>query len=263
MAGKVIGQMTPKGGVGKTTSAITLATYLASKGKKVVFADLDPEMNGTLCAGLGKEADQGMANLFIDDELRPQDIVIRTSFSKPKYNIDILRSTRQLEGVLNALGGQDVGILKAITEELKKDYDYVILDFQPSFTTLVASGFMAMDYLLIPLQLHYLAFESLTELFKKIAKARRGVNPGLQVLGIAPMMHDTRTNHTKLIYQNIIRDYPKYLIPDVLVPFATEFANASLRGEPLCVTHPKHLGSQEYAKLGDYVISVVEGANVA
>ena len=250
-----------KGGSGKTTTAINLAAGLHKRGYKVLLVDLDDQSNSTMGVGINPFAlDKSIATLLTDIHAKTQDTIRHT-----ESGLSILPATPELEQVGAGMNATSMNSLRLILEEIEEDYDYIIIDTQPGHSYLSLSALVAADYVLIPLQAHYLAMEGLTRIMKDISdvqngdapESRRGPNPNLSILGILPVMVQVKTNASQLIIEKVTESYPKLVLP-LEIRLSIDFVNASIESKPLVFSRPNHPGAQSYLALADLVIAKLE-----
>lgn len=238
-----------KGGSGKTTTAINLATALHRKGKKVLLIDLDPQANATISVGIDPMAlAKHIQTLFIDINTTPQEVITQTSFG-----LDVIPSHPDLALTEMKLTATQVGALKPLMEPLEKLYDYIIIDTPPSESNLTVSALVASDEVIIPLQAHYLALQGLQKAFQEVEQVKQGLNSHLKIIGILPTMVSDRTNIAKTVLEEVKKVYGEFLFP-LQVDFSIKHAEASLAGLPIVIYEPKHSGSLTYLKLADLIL---------
>jgi len=246
---KKIAVVLRKGGSGKTTTAVNLATALHKKGKKVLLIDLDPQANATISVGIDPTTLKKHINtLFIDINSQAKDIIIKTSF-----NLDIIPAHPDLADTEAGMRATQVGLLKGLIEPLDSLYDFIIIDTPPSESYLTVNALAVADQVLIPLQTHFLAMKGLQDVLDEVEQVKHGLNPRLKVAGILPTMVNQRTNISKTVLEAVKGQYKALLYP-IQIDFSIRHAEASLAGLPIVIYDPKHQGSLVYMKLADLVI---------
>lgn len=188
---KVISITNQKGGVGKTTSAINIAYFIAKRGFRTLLVDFDPQGNATSGLGIDKNnLDFTMADV-VSGEKQLGEIIIETEFSKLKIapSTPILANA---EVELASAKGRFTRLKDAL-KSVEADFDYVILDSPPSLSLLTVNGFIASDYLILPVQAEFYAMEGLGQLLESMKLVKKGMNPNLELLGVLPTMVDSRT----------------------------------------------------------------------
>ena len=249
---KVISVALRKGGSGKTTTATNLAAGLQKRDKKTAFIDLDDQANGSMCLGINPfELKYSIADLFTNISLKPQDIIQQTD-----YGLSVLPATQELEQVGAGMTARSIGELRPIVEALDDEYEYIVIDTQPGHGYLSLSALVASQYVIIPLQAHYLAMEGVARIMSDIGEVQNGLNPKLSVLGIVPCMVQG-TTISKAVLEKTKEDYPNLVLP-VEIKLSVQFVNSTLEGKPLVIASPSHAGAQEYMSLVDIILNKLE-----
>lgn len=189
--GKTIGIFNQKGGVGKTTTAINLAAGLGRRNKKVLLIDLDPQGNAT--SGLGIEKGSLEANIY--DNLHNDTPMSETIIETNAKNLSLVPSGIELAGLEIELANSDDWHykIKNAIEEVKEDYDIILIDCPPSLGILSIMALIASDYVLIPIQSEFYALEGTGQLLETIEMVKENYNENLEILGVIMVMHDART----------------------------------------------------------------------
>lgn len=237
-----------KGGVGKTTSAVNIATALQLKGYKTLLIDLEHTANATVSVGINPYTlKKSIANLFTSIDAVSQDIILQTS-----YGLSVLPANGDLEQVETGMTASMVGILKPIVTPLQELFDFMIIDTPPGKSLLSTSALVASDSVLIPLEPHYLALLGLDEILEDIAKVRKGLNPGLSIFGILPTKVQINPKVTRDILSEVERKHPDLLLPQ-RIKFTIKNVAASLQGDPLVIYDPTDETAQEYTRLAEAI----------
>lgn len=238
-----------KGGSGKTTTAVNLATALQQRGKRVLLIDLDPQANATISVGIDPMSlTKHINTLFTDISAQPRDVIIQSS-----YMLDLLPAHPDLAETEAGMRATQVGLLKGLIEPLDDLYDFIVIDTPPSESYLTVNALTVADEIVIPLQAHYLALKGLQDVLDEVEQVKQGLNPKLKVAGILPTMVNPRTNISKTVIDAIKEQYGALLYP-MQIEFSIRHAEASLAGLPIVMYDSNHQGSKAYYKLADTFI---------
>jgi len=245
---KVISIALRKGGSGKTTTAVNLASALQLRGHNTLLIDLEHTANATISVGIDPFTLTASINtLFTDMDVQPQDVLVKTD-----YGLTVLPATEDLEQTEAGMTATHIGLLKPIVEALRDQFDFIIIDTPPGKSYLSLSALVASDYVLIPLQTHYLAMQGLARILDDVRKVKKGLNPRLEILGILPTMVQPYTNISKTVLQNVLEQYTDLVLP-LEIKYSVKHAEASLIGQPIVIYSPSHEGAQEYFKLAEVI----------
>lgn len=240
-----------KGGVGKTTTAINLATALAAIGEHVLIVDLDPQGNASTGLGIDRR-DRAVSSY---DLLMGTHTVEQTVMPTAVPNLSIIPSTMDLLGFemeISQEADRVFRLKRALHQELLP-YSYVILDCPPSFNLLTMNAMAAAQSVLVPLQCEFFALEGLSQLLETVNQVRETVNPGLDIQGIVLTMFDSRNN----LAQQVVNDVRTYLgdkVYHTLIPRNVRVSEAPSYGKPALLYDLKCAGSQAYLQLASEVI---------
>jgi chromosome partitioning protein len=238
-----------KGGSGKTTTSVNLATALHKKGKKVLLVDLDPQANATISVGIDPlSLTKHINTLFTDINTKTEEAIVKTVFGLP-----ILPSHPDLAETEAGMRATQIGLLKGLLEPIDGLFDFIVIDTPPAESYLTVNALATADEVVIPLQTHYLAMRGLQEAIEEINEVKKGLNPKLKVAGILPTMVNNRTNIAKTVLEAVTEAYRSFLYP-FQVDFSIKHAEATLAGLPIVIYDPKHQGSLVYMQLADLVI---------
>lgn len=247
----VVAIVNQKGGVGKSTTAINLAAYLAEKGEKVLVVDMDPQANAT--SGLGVEESSGGCMYDVLLEGKPlQEVAVKTNIE----GLDVAPSTINLVGaeveLVSSLAREYK--LKRNLEKMPEDlYDRVLLDCPPSLDLLTLNALTAADEVLIPIQCEYYALEGLTQLMRSIRMVREELNPGLRVGGVLLTMFDPRTNLAHQVAEEVKSFFGERVF-HTLIPRNVRLSEAPSFGLPVALYAPKSSGAEAYEAVAEEVL---------
>ena len=244
--GEIIACANQKGGVGKTTTVVSLASYLALAGLRTLIVDLDPQGNATSGAGLDKATiDHSIYGALVDGAL-VADLITPTAIT----NLSIVPSSRDLSGAeveLVPVAGRERRLAAAL-DPIVLDYDYLLLDCPPSLGLITVNALTAADSVLIPIQCEYYALEGLTQLLATVDLVRSHLNPALQLKGVVLTMFDARTTLSADVSHEVRRHMGDSVFQSV-VPRSVRLAEAPSYGRPIALYSPASRGAQAYSDL--------------
>ena len=254
--GKIISFSNQKGGVGKTTTCVNMAAYLARAGRKVLLVDLDPQGNATTGLGFSKGSlKKSVYNVIIDDE-EVKENILPTELE----GLLILPSNIDLAGAEVSLvykKNRDK-VLRAALEKVKADFDYILIDCPPSLGLLTINALAAADSAIIPIQSEYYALEGLSQLMNTISLVRQHLNKSLKVEGVVLTMYDGRSLISKQIAAEIKKYFSKKLY-EIVIPRNVRLSEAPSHGKPILLHDPKCMGARAYAALTEEFLKKTEG----
>ena len=255
--GKTIAICNQKGGVGKSTTAVNIGSYLALSGKRTLLIDLDPQGNATTACGISRtNIEKDVYDVLIND-LPAAEAVAKTAVER----LDILPSSIDLAGAEPQLAtaAERETVLKRSCETLKSEYDFLLFDCPPSLGLLTVNALVAADSTIIPVQCEYLALEGLNSLMRAVNLIKQNLNPGLRVGGIVLTMTDFRANLAREVADEVKRFF-KDLVFDTSIPRNIRLAESPSFGKPICLYDPHSTGALAYQLLTQEVIEK-EGAH--
>lgn len=255
MMSKSIAVFNQKGGVGKTTTVINLSACLASKGKKVLMLDIDPQGNTTSGIGIDKtKLEKTIYDVLINGD-DPRECIVDTS----RENLFILPSSVQLAGAeieLTEMNKRELKLRECI-KNIGSDYDFIFIDCPPSLGLLSINALSAVDSVLIPIQCEYYALEGVSQLMNTIKLVKRGLNPELEIEGVVLSMFDGRTNLSIQVVDEV-KKYFRGKVYTTMIPRNVRLAEAPSHGMSIIEYDNKSKGAESYMELAEEFIDLCE-----
>jgi chromosome partitioning protein len=244
---RIVALCNQKGGVGKTTSAINLGAALAELGRRVLLVDFDPQ--GALSVGLGvqpHQLDRTAYNLLMERGVTADDVLLKTGVAGMDLlpsNIDLSAAEVQLVGEV----AREQTLARALAPVVG-DYDYVLIDCQPSLGLLTVNALTAAHGVIIPLECEFFSLRGVALLIDTIEKVQERLNPGLNLDGILATMYDGRTLHGREVFARVLEAFGDTVF-DTVITRTVRFPETSVAGEPITTWAPKSIGAVAYRAL--------------
>ena len=250
---KIIALVNQKGGVGKTTSAINLATYLAEAGRFVLLVDLDPQGNAS--SGLGvdiREKGKSLYQSMVLGEPVTQSIVRLKNFGH-----DLIPASQDLAGAGIEMVHMDNREFRLynVLREIRTSYDYIIIDSPPSLGLLTINGLVASDEVVIPVQTEYFALEGLSQLLNTIQLVRENLQPNLKIMGALLTMYDKRNRLSRQVIKEVQSHFPGRVF-DSIIPRSVRLAEAPGFGQSILSFDAFSKGARAYKNLAKEIIAL-------
>ena len=242
---KIIAIVNQKGGVGKTTTCVNLASSLVESGNRVLLCDFDPQANSTSGMGVDKTTSKGIYDVLINNASLESNIVHTRSG-------DLLPSSKSLAGAGIEMIGRERRefLLRDALRPLSNAYDFIFIDCPPSLELLTLNALCAADSLLVPVQSEYFALEGLSDLMNTVRIVRRALNPSLELEGVLLTMYDGRTNLAMQVAQEVKRYFPGKVYMTV-IPRNVRLSEAPSHGKPINLYDRSSRGAVAYASFAE------------
>lgn len=250
----VISVTNQKGGVGKTTSSVNIAYFLAKAGKKTLLIDFDPQGNATSGLGINKQQLTATMKDVILQDKELSEVIILTDHKQ----LFLAPTTPHLANTEVELAQADrrFSRLKMAVDKVSDDYDFIIIDSPPSLSLLTVNGLIAARYVLLPVQAEFYALEGLGQLLETMKLVRKSMNPTLELLGVLPTMMDSRTTLSNQVHEEIKKHFPGKVF-ETTIPRNIRLAEAPSHGLPVGAYDRFSKGSRAYKAVTKEVLDRV------
>ncbi len=248
---RIIAIANRKGGVGKTTTTVNVATAMAAAGKKVLVIDLDPQGNASTSMGIDKRGRMASSYEVLLGEVNLSQAIVWTEIP----NFSIIPSSPDLAGAeieLVDAERREFALKDAINNSCI-NYDYIIIDCPPSLSLVTINALVAANAVIVPLQCEFLALEGITDLIRNINQIKRKFNPGLELQGVVLTMYDKRNNLTQMV-EDDVRNFFGKKVYQTVIPRNVKISEAPSHGKPVLIYDFKCPGSQAYISLTGEVL---------
>lgn len=247
---RVIAIMNAKGGVGKTTTATSLSSYLAIKGKKTLLVDFDSQFNATSGLGIEHQPEETIYHALLAGQ--PHQRVIKGSYLT---NLHVVPASQDLVGALVELVNMPERelYLRRFIDLIRDNYEFIIIDLGPSLNLLTINGLLAADEVIIPIQCEYYSLEGVGQLVSTIDLIRNNLGHSLKIGGALLTMYDKREKLSREVADEIRKNFPHYVY-EVLIPRSVALAEAPSFRRPVVLYSPQSPGALAYERLAEEVI---------
>ena len=251
--GQIVGLVNQKGGVGKSTTAVNLLSYLAAMGKYVLLVDIDPQANAT--SGVGVDPQIVPLNLYhsLIGGLLPEEIIRRTGL----FGYDVMPSAPDLAGATIELVPQKNREFKLyeLLRRIRTNYDYIFVDCPPSLGLLTVNGLVAADEVIIPVQCEYYALEGLGQLLNTIELVQENLGSNTKIKGALLTMYDRRNRLSRQVRKEMERNFDGHVF-ETIIPRCVKLAEAPSFGQSIIQYNPRSKGAKAYRQLAQEIINL-------
>ncbi len=246
--GKIISVTNQKGGVGKTTSCVNLASYVANAGNRVLLIDMDPQ--GNACSSVGVEVEKGKTSIY--EVLLGEATIKQATYKSVQDNLEVVPSNVDLSGAevdLVYIENRE-NILKLALQEVIGAYDYIFIDCPPSLGLLTVNALTASTSIIIPIQCEYFALVGLGQLMNTVRLIKKHLNPNIEIEGVLLTMKDNRSNLVAQV-SNEIKKYFDQKVYETFIPRNVRLAESPSHGKPILLYDSKSKGAIAYKALAE------------
>ncbi len=249
--GKIIAFANQKGGVGKTTTCVNVAAYIAAMGKRVLLIDLDPQGNATSGVGIEKTSSTKTIYNVIDGDAIIDEVIVSTEVPE----LDFVPATIDLAGAeidLVQMPNRE-NVIKNRLSRIKDRYDYIFIDCPPSLGLLTVNALTSCNSIVIPIQCEFYALEGLTQLMNTIKLVKKHLNPSLDIEGVVLTMKDSRSNLISQVSEEIKAFFGKKVF-ETSIPRNIRLAEAPSHGTPIGMYDASSKGAKAYLDLAEEIL---------
>ena len=248
----IIAVTNQKGGVGKTTTALNVSAALSLMGKSTLLVDTDPQAHSTIsCIKNPSSFETSLYNAMTDSRLETKDIIIQSNIP----GLDLINSKISMAKLEAMLIGEIDGHyrLKDVLDQVRKNYDFIIIDTPPTLGLITINAMVASDSILIPIQSSYLSLEGTDDLLETIDKIKRVANPQLKIVGVVITLFDKRTNIAKDVVDRI-RDVFGSAVFNTVISKSVKLEESPAYKESIFTYAPNSVGAVQYKKISEEII---------